>query len=151
MRTVAFVFMDVPSAFLSKTTTDMNIRLIISKLLLTICLTASILSVNAQQKQFPDDENFVGELNSYMGVKTSLNKDLKTEVKAFTDKIETNAVSGEMRTQMIEIMNGYLAKRCSPSPHMLNLIKTYNAFCDKNKTQQFAVWYKYMIEYKYRQ
>ena len=125
----------------------MKIRLTISKLLLTIGLTVSIFSVNAQQKQLPDDENFVSELNSFMGVKTSLNKDLKTEVKAFTDKIETNAVSGEMRSQMIEIMNNYLAKRCAPSPHMLNLIKTFNAFCDKNKTQQFAVWYNYMKEY----
>ncbi|MBO7141513.1 MAG: hypothetical protein J6V76_00145, partial [Bacteroidales bacterium] len=125
----------------------MKIRLTISKLFLTISLAFSVLCANAQQKTFPDDESFVGELNSFMGVKTSLNKDLKAEVKAFIDKIEQNAITGELRSQMIELMNGYLAKRCNPSPHMLNLIKTYNAFCDKNKTQQFTIWYNYMKEY----
>ncbi|MBO4373432.1 MAG: hypothetical protein J5826_10915 [Bacteroidales bacterium] len=125
----------------------MKKRFLLSKFLLTLLISTISLTVSAQQKSFADDESFVGDLNSFMGVKTSLNKDLKTEVKAFTDKIETNAITGELRSQMIELMNLYLAKRCTPSPHMFNLIKTYNAFCDKNKTPQFAVWFNYMKEF----
>ncbi len=125
----------------------MKKRFLLSKFLLTILLSTLSLALSAQQKSFADDESFVGDLNSFMGVKTSLNKELKTDVKAFTDKIETNAITGETRSQMIEIMNLYLAKRCTPSPHMYNLIKTYNAFCDKNKTQQFTVWYNYIKEF----
>lgn len=125
----------------------MKKRFLLSKFLLTILLSTLSLALSAQQKSFADDESFVGDLNSFMGVKTSLNKELKTDVKAFTDKIETNAITGETRSQMIEIMNLYLAKRCTPSPHMYNLIKTFNAFCDKNKTQQFTVWYNYIKEF----
>ena len=125
----------------------MRIRLLFSRIFITLGLAAMVSAASAQQKSFSDNEDFVGELNSFMGVKTSLNKELKTEVKAFTNKVETNVISGELRTQMIELMNAYLEHRSNPATHMLNLIKTFNVFCDKNKIQQFSVWHKYMMDY----
>ena len=59
----------------------MKKRFLLSKFLLTILLSTLSLALSAQQKSFADDESFVGDLNSFMGVKTSLNKELKTDVK----------------------------------------------------------------------
>ena len=110
--------------------------------LLAFC--PAVVWAQSKIQEFPDGEDFCKEVESYMGVKTSMNKELKTEVKKFTDNIEKNVISGDMRTKVTELMNLYLKKRATPSPHMLTLIKTFNAFQLQGKTDLFGTWYNYV-------
>ena len=104
----------------------------------------TIIFAQSKIQEFPNDESFPKEVESYMGTKTSMNKDLKSEVKLFTDNLEKNVISGDVRTKVNELMNLYLKKRANPSPHMLNLIKTFNAFQASGKNDLFNTWYTYI-------
>ncbi|MBQ5403216.1 MAG: hypothetical protein IIU11_02445, partial [Bacteroidales bacterium] len=94
---------------------------------------------------FSVSSDFPKQVESYMGIKTTLNKELKAEVRKFTEKLEKNVISGEYVEQIVNLMNSYAAKRANPTTHMLTVIRIFNAFWDKNQTGQFKVWHDYIM------
>lgn len=113
-------------------------------LVIAILMGFSLLQAKAQMVGLPDSDELPQELSSYMGVKTTLNKELKEDVKKFCDKLKTKQINEEYRAQIVILMNAYRRKHANPSPHMHNLIKLLNAFWDKNQLEQFLVWSEYM-------
>ncbi len=94
----------------------------------------------------PDNEQLPRELESYMGVKSSSNKEMKDDVAKFCNKLLTNQIGGTQRTTIVNLMNDFIEKRATPTPHMHNLIKALNGFWDSGKTDQLNLWAEYITE-----
>lgn len=120
------------------------------QIITSLILILSFISVSAQdqpnaQNFFVDNENLCDQIKSYCGVKTSLNKDMKTEVELFCNNIQTNTLSGDYRAKTVNLLNIYYKKRAIPANHSLNLIKVVDAFIATGKMNLFNNWYDYII------
>lgn len=109
-------------------------------------LTASTLASAQVKALLPDSEQLPKELEDYMGVRSSKNEEMKADVKKFTDKLLQRQISDEYRAEIVILMNSYIQKRATPTPHMHNLIRALNGFWDKGNISEFMPWADYMQE-----
>ena len=109
-------------------------------------LTASTLASAQVKALLPDSEQLPKELEDYMGVRSSKNEEMKADVKKFTDKLLQRKISDEYRAEIVILMNSYIQKRATPTPHMHNLIRALNGFWDKGNVGEFMPWADYMQE-----
>lgn len=116
--------------------------------LLAIAMAFLLNTTAYAQKQtlLPDSDELPKEVENYMGVKTTMNKELKSEVKKFCEKLEKHEIDELHRSQIVILMNMYVKRHANPNPHMLNFIKTVNEFWNHNKLDQFQPWSEYMEE-----
>ncbi len=113
--------------------------------MLIMLATATVSS--AQIKALlPDSEELPKELESFMGVRSSKNEEMKADVKKFTEKLAQHKISDEHRAEIVILMNGYIQKRATPTPHMHNLIRAFNGFWEKGNINEFMPWAEYMLE-----
>ena len=115
-------------------------------LLIVILLTANSLASAQSKAMLPDSEDLPKELENYMGVKSSKNKEMVADVKKFTEKLAQRKVSEEYRSEMVILMNRYIQKRAMPTPHMYNLIRAFNGFWDKGNLDEFMPWVDFIME-----
>ncbi|MBQ4408924.1 MAG: hypothetical protein II852_18150 [Bacteroidales bacterium] len=120
----------------------------ISKLLLLIAIMLmSNAMASAQIKALlPDSEQLPKELEDFMGVRSSKNEEMKADVKKFIEKLTTRKISDEHRAEIVILMNSYIQKRATPTPHMHNLIRALNGFWDKGNIGEFMPWAEYIQE-----
>ena len=94
----------------------------------------------------PDSEQLPKELEDFMGVRSSKNEEMKADVKKFIEKLTTRKISDEHRAEIVILMNSYIQKRATPTPHMHNLIRALNGFWDKGNIGEFMPWAEYIQE-----
>ena len=109
-------------------------------------LTTATMSSAQVKALLPDSEQLPKELEDYMGVRSSKNEEMKADVKKFTEKLTTRKISDEYRAEIVILMNSYIQKRATPTPHMHNLIRALNGFWDKGNLGEFMPWAEYMLE-----
>ncbi|MBQ5513168.1 MAG: hypothetical protein IIT83_05720, partial [Bacteroidales bacterium] len=116
-------------------------------LLLMLIMLATATMSSAQIKALlPDSEQLPKELEDYMGVRSSKNEEMKADVKKFTEKLVQHKISDEYRAEIVILMNSYIQKRATPTPHMHNLVRALNGFWDKGNLGEFMPWAEYMLE-----
>ena len=94
----------------------------------------------------PDSEQLPKELEDFMGVRSSKNEEMKADVKKFIEKLTTRKISDENRAEIVILMNSYIQKRATPTPHMHNLSRALNGFWDKGNIGEFMPWAEYIQE-----
>lgn len=112
---------------------------------LALLMLVAAMPVSAQFSEWAfRADDLPKSVESFMGVKTTLNKELKQSVKSFTDNIEKKIIGEEFVMDITVLLNAYEKKRAHPTPHMLNLIKCINAFWLNDKIVQYYEWSRYM-------
>ena len=109
-------------------------------------LSVSTLASAQIKALLPDSEQLPKELEDFMGVRSSKNDEMKADVKKFTEKLTQRKISDEHRAEIVILMNSYIQKRATPTPHMHNLIRALNGFWDKGNLNEFMPWAEYMME-----
>ena len=109
-------------------------------------LTASTMASAQIKALLPNSDALPKELEDFMGVRSSKNEDMKADVKKFTEKLTQRKISDEYRSEIAILMNSYIQKRATPTPHMHNLIRALNGFWDKGNLSEFMPWAEYMFE-----
>ena len=109
-------------------------------------LTTATMSSAQIKALLPDSEQLPKELEDYMGVRSSKNEEMKADVKKFTEKLVQHKISDEYRAEIVILMNSYIQKRATPTPHMHNLVRALNGFWDKGNLGEFMPWAEYMLE-----
>jgi len=109
-------------------------------------LTASTMASAQIKALLPNSDALPKELEDFMGVRSSKNEDMKADVKKFTEKLTQRKISDEYRSEIAILMNSYIQKRATPTPHMHNLIRALNGFWDKGNLSEFMPWADYMLE-----
>ncbi|MBR4265094.1 MAG: hypothetical protein IKQ46_03470 [Bacteroidales bacterium] len=123
------------------------------KFLKSFCILFSLLlifQINASAQQKIGTFNtlpaqLIKDVESYTGVKTTLNKDLKATVKAFVDKLEKHEIDEVSCNLFVPVMNLYVTKHATTNVHMLTLIKTINAFWDYKQVDELEDWCEFML------
>ena len=111
-----------------------------------IVLTTATMSSAQIKALLPDSDQLPKELEDFMGVRSSKNEEMKADVKKFTEKLVQRKISDEHRAEIVILMNSYIQKRATPTPHMHNLIRALNGFWDKGNLGEFMPWAEYMLE-----
>lgn len=83
------------------------------------------------------------QVESFISAKTPENK---AEVNKFKTTLQSGVISGTDLENVVALMNLYVKKRANALPHMLNLVKTIDAFWRKNRSNDFKGWYDYMLK-----
>ena len=115
-------------------------------MLIALCLLMPAWAMAQTKVELPDNDQLAKELEDYMGVKGSSNKEMKEDVSKFCGKILSHQISDNYRSQIVELMNGFIKKRATPTPHMHNLVRALNGFWDRGKVDQFMLWANYISE-----
>ncbi len=118
------------------------------RLILTIALMIGMTAITSAQIKalLPDSPELPKELENFMGVRSSKNDEMKADVKKFVDKLMTRKITDDYRSEIVILMNSYIQKRATPTPHMHNLIRALNGFWDKGNINEFNPWAEYMKE-----
>lgn len=100
-------------------------------------------AVFSQQKEdvFKAGPDFAKQVENFIDAKTPENKE---DVKKFTDKLQSGVIQGSNLEDVIALMNLYVRKRANPVPHLLNLVKTVDAFWSRNRSAEYKNWHVYM-------
>ncbi len=116
------------------------------KIFIFLCLIILSITIKAQKIVFENNDELSKQIESYMGSKTSLDKELRTEVQGFTQKLEQNIFAGDQKTKIVELLNILSKKRAIPTTNMLPFIKMCNMFVNIQQINKFDIFSDFLIK-----